>query len=387
LPQKNETNLAQADAPNCREAARLLAIFAVCPDKSIEPAVHASDVMFVRTLASFLVLAFVAAGCNSEPAVPKLKAPKKARVTRAAAAPKASFSTTIEPPNIPTSDHYGLPFAWEKANDEPLGQTRTFLSEVLRDNEKYLQRGKAFFDELTRTQKPRATVLTCADSRVQSGAWDETPENDDYTIRNLGNQVLTALGSVQYGVEQLNTPVLFILGHTDCRAVKAVLDHDQSLPKPILKELEGIKPAPASTDKKRLSAWADAVVDNVHQQVRVALDKFGSRVVTGKLTVIGAIYDMNDDLGKGTGSISIVDVNGNSEVKRLRAFVAAVQEAQPREKGASAVPSGELTAPDPELRPSTPAASATTPTAKNDDLKAVFIDVPGLVTNSAVSEK
>lgn len=343
--------------------------------------------MVARLLAIFMVMVSVAAGCNSEPA-PKPKPVRKARVTRAAAPPKASFSATIEPPNIPASDHYGLPFAWEKANDEPLGQTRTFLSEVLRDNEKYLERGRSFFEALSRQYKARATVITCADSRVQSAAWDETPENDDYTIRNLGNQVLTNLGSVQYGVEHLDTPVLLILGHTDCRAVKAVLDQDQSLPKPVLKELEGIKFASENAGAKHVNKWADAVVDNVHQQVRVALEKFGARVVTGKLTVIGAVYDLNDDFEKGAGSINIVDVNGNSEVKRLRAFVAAVLETQPGQAAASATPNGELTAPDPDLRAAAAAIpSARGPDSKNDDLAGALMDVPGLVTSPTVAGK
>lgn len=331
-------------------------------------------------LGVILVLASVAAGCNSEPPAPKPRPARRARVTPAATAPNVSASASIDPPNIPASDHYSLPFAWEKADDEPLGQTRTYLAEVLRDNEKYLRHPKASLEELGKQQRPRATVVTCADSQVQSEAWDATPENDDYTIRNLGNQVSIALGSVQYGVENLNTPVLLILGHTGCGAVKAVLEHSRDLAKPILKELEGIKLTSDGANKKRDAAWADAVVQNVHQQVRAALDKFGARVVTGKLTVIGGVYDINDDLGKGQGRISIVDVNGNSEAKRLRAFVAAIQEARPKGSVESNAPEGELIAPDPELRRIAPIQSALVPPAKSDGLGAVFADVPGLVT-------
>ena len=251
---------------------------------------------------------------------------------------------------------------------------------MLRDNDKYLQRGKVFFEDLQRPQRPRATVITCADSRVQSDAWDATPENDDFTIRNIGNQVLTTLGSVQYGVEHLNTPVLLILGHTGCGAVKAVLDQARDLPKAIQKEIEGIKVRTDVPNKKMDSVWADAVVENVHHQVRAALDKFGPRVVTGKLTVIGGVYDMKDDLGKGAGRITVVDVNGNSEANRLRAFVAAVQESKPKVTTQSNPPAVEPIEPNVEIHPTAGAQSVQPPSPIGDELQAAFMGVPGLVT-------
>ena len=334
--------------------------------------------MTARSLGPILIAVLVGAACASQPAPEKPKPVRKSKFGPKPAAPKPSAPAVADPPNIPASDHYGLPFAWEKADDEPLGQTRIFLAEVLRDNDKYLQHGKAFFQELQMPQRPRATVITCADSRVQSEAWDATPENDDFTIRNIGNQVLTALGSVQYGVEHLNTPVLLILGHTGCGAVKAVLEQDHDLPKAIQKELEGIKLNRDAPNKKLDSVWADAVIENVHHQVRAALDKFGPRIVTGKLTVIGGVYDMKDDFGKGAGRISVVDVNGNAEPNRLRAFVAAVQESRTKAPPASA--SAEPTEPEVEVHPTARVQSAPPPIPKGDDLQAAFVDIPGLVT-------
>lgn len=72
-------------------------------------------------------------------------------------------------------------------------------------------------------QTPRAAVITRADSRVHSRAWDLTPENDDFTVRDIGNQVQNVEGSVEYGIEHLHTPLLLIIGHTGCGAVKAAM--------------------------------------------------------------------------------------------------------------------------------------------------------------------
>src|SRR5688572_25268583 len=117
---------------------------------------------------------------------------------------------------------YGVPFAWETSPEEPLARARKFMAEVLAANATFMGQGRDHFTPFAEGEKPRATVLACADSRVQPGAWDSSPENDDYTVRNLGNQLETSLGSVEYGVEHLHTPVLLIIGHTGCEAVKTV---------------------------------------------------------------------------------------------------------------------------------------------------------------------
>ena len=117
-----------------------------------------------------------------------------------------------------------MPFAWESSPEEPLARARTFMGEVLTANDAFTKQGSGHFTPMLEQERPRATVLTCSDSRVQPSAWDATPENDDYTVRNLGNQLTTAVGSVQYGVERLHTPVLLIIGHTGCEAVKTALD-------------------------------------------------------------------------------------------------------------------------------------------------------------------
>ena len=45
--------------------------------------------------------------------------------------------------------------------------------------------------------------------------------NHVFHIRNIGNQIENNFGSVDYGIHHLKTPILLILGHTDCGAVKA----------------------------------------------------------------------------------------------------------------------------------------------------------------------
>jgi carbonic anhydrase len=225
----------------------------------------------------------------------------------------------------PSSDGFALPFAWEQSPEEPLSQTRAFLRDMAKDNASYMKRGEDFFKAFADSQHPRATVVSCADSRVQNRAIDATPENDDFTIRNIGNQVDNALGSIEYGVDHLHTPLLLIIGHTGCGAVKAALGDITKLSDPIARELKPLKiPHPEHDGEPSEHEWLDGVVANVHLQVDAALHEFGPRVNAGKLTIVGAVYDLRNDLEQGSGKLVIVNVNGIREPERLSAFEQAV---------------------------------------------------------------
>ena len=279
---------------------------------------------FARRLALLLSLSSLALACQPKQEVSA--EPKKATKKEGAKTDKGHEAKGAEKPQGEPSDpgKFIVPFAWEAAKDEPLALTRQFLADVLTDNQQYMEHGDKFFAAFADKQTPRATVLTCADSRVHTTAWDVTPENDDFVIRNIGNQVENAEGSVEYGIEHLRTPLLLVIGHTGCGAVKAAMGDTSKLSAPIQKELEHIhlpKPTPGKTPE---SAWAEAVIANVNNQVETALKHFGRDVQAGQLTVVGAVYDFRNDLLQGAGKLTIVNVNGNSEPGRMNAFVEAV---------------------------------------------------------------
>jgi carbonic anhydrase len=279
---------------------------------------------FARRLALLLSLTSLSLGCQPKQEVsaePKKAAKKEGAKTEKGHDAKAAEKSEAE---LQDPGKFIVPFAWEASKDEPLALTRQFLGDVLTDNQAYMEHGDKFFAAFADKQVPRATVVTCADSRVQSNAWDVTPENDDFVVRNIGNQVENAEGSIEYGVEHLRTPLLLIIGHTGCGAVKAAMGDTSKLSGPIQKELEHIhlpKPAPGKTPE---GAWVDAVIANVNNQVESALKHFGKDVQGGQLTVVGAVYDFRNDLLQGAGKLAIVNVNGNSEPERMTAFVDAI---------------------------------------------------------------
>jgi carbonic anhydrase len=230
---------------------------------------------------------------------------------------------------------YGVPFAWEASPNEPLAKARGFLADVLRANQAQVALGRQHFTPFADAQTPRATVLSCADSRVQANAWDLTPENDDFFVRNIGNQVGNALGSVEYGIEHLHTPLLLVVGHTGCGAVKAALEKPDGLSAPIQAELAGLKLPPARKGATAEQIWTEAVIANVNAQVAAATQHFASLVHSGELTVVGVVYDFRNELGKGYGKLQFVIVNTNTEQARIDAFLRAVQSAPVAADGAA----------------------------------------------------
>jgi carbonic anhydrase len=292
-----------------------------------------------------LILALVLAASACSKLAAKQAAPQPAAVDpHVATAPAAEAQPAAHAASAGPA-RFGVPFAWEASPDEPLAKARAFMNEVLRANGGLVSLGREHFAPFLTAQHPRATVLACADSRVQANAWDSTPEDDDFTVRNIGNQVETSLGSVEYGIEHLHTPVLLVVGHTGCGAVKAALGKLDGLAAPIAKELTPLKLPPPRAGATPDQIWADAVVANVHAQVALALEHFGPFVNSGELTVIGAVYDLKNDLGKGFGRLHLVDINTNVEPARIDAFVRAIQSAPSTKKGEPAL--GEMLATDP----------------------------------------
>jgi carbonic anhydrase len=276
-----------------------------------------------------LALSLLAFGCNQLKAL--ARANKKEKPPAAAAAPTIAPEPPQEAPAKPAAEveavpaRYAVPFAWEASPNEPLAKARGFLADTLRANQALVALGRQHFIPFVDSQSPRATVITCADSRVQSNAWDQTPENDDFTVRNIGNQVSTALGSIEYGVAELHTPLLLVLGHTGCGAVKAALGKPDGLSPAIREELATLKLPPVRKDAKPEEAWTEAVKSNVHAQVQLATEHFAELVHSGELTVVGAVYDLRNELGKGYGRLQIIDVNTNTDPTRIDALLKAVQ--------------------------------------------------------------
>lgn len=181
------------------------------------------------------------------------------------------------------------------------------------------QHNASYFAPFANSQQPKVTLLTCSDSRVQTPLFGGNPDNYFFVVRDIGNQMQTAQGSVDYGIQHLNTPVLLVMGHTGCGAVKAAMGDYHEEDADIVHELDPLLPALETSEEGEFdSRWAKNIQANVDFQVRQALATYRARIQDGSLTVIGAVYDFQNLYGKGPGTMVIVNVNGETDLNRIR---------------------------------------------------------------------
>ncbi|MEU9337688.1 carbonic anhydrase [Streptomyces sp. NPDC048290] len=151
--------------------------------------------------------------------------------------------------------------------------------------------------ELVSGQHPFALVLGCIDSRVPPELVFDQGLGDLMTVRS-GGEVLdeAVLGSVAYGVLELGIPLVMVLGHQSCGAVRAAVEADQSgeqLPAHIQYLADQIKPAIDHT--KEGDARVDATIDAQVRLVRARLaaePDLAEKVTSGALAIVGARYEL-----------------------------------------------------------------------------------------------
>ena len=101
----------------------------------------------------------------------------------------------------------------------------------------------ALREKLSAGQHPFAVVLCCSDSRVAPEIIFDQKLGDLFVIRNAGNIVdEEVLGSIEYAVEHLETPLVVVMGHSACGAVTATCQGGD-LPGHIIDLAKRIKPS------------------------------------------------------------------------------------------------------------------------------------------------
>lgn len=184
---------------------------------------------------------------------------------------------------------------------------KQFVKEIFETNGKYVETNSSYYTyDILKQQTPRATLLTCSDSRLDSKSIDNTPIGDIFIIRNIGNQISTAPGSIEFGIYHLGTPLLIIVGHTQCGAIKAGMEDFSTETSNIRKELTSLQ-----LDLK--SGISKNVVKNINNQVLAATKKFEKEVKSGKLTVLGLLSDIHNENGKGYGRLFLININNNTD--------------------------------------------------------------------------
>ena len=185
-----------------------------------------------------------------------------------------------------------------------------------------------------------ATVITCSDSRVPVELLFDTGVMDTFVIRVAGNVVDTdEAGSIEYGLAHVKTPVLVVLGHTQCGAVTAVTHAvhgtGHALERNIPQLVDNIEPAVRSAMAANPSMHGDEVIPaaieaNVWQGIE---DLFMISPSTRNLVksqaakVVGAIYDVGTGQVKWLPESTVDTILARVEANPARAMNAMAEEA------------------------------------------------------------
>lgn len=182
------------------------------------------------------------------------------------------------------------------------------LAKLKAGNQKFVSAPQLCAAELTNNrsvvakgQSPWATILTCADSRVSPElVFGGVGLGELFVCRNAGNVADTGvMGTIEYGVEHLGSPLVVVMGHSRCGAVQAacdVVEKDAKLPGSIKPMVDAIVPAAKAMKGKS----GDFVDLSVRENARLNAEKVMSEsdivkefAHEGKVKVVYARYDLD----------------------------------------------------------------------------------------------
>ena len=199
------------------------------------------------------------------------------------------------------------------STEAPVANADEALQRLLEGNQRYtankstdVNESKSRRVELAQGQNPFATIFSCVDSRVPPELVFDRGLGDLFVIRTAGQVIDNAvLGSLQYGVAELKIPLLMVLGHEKCGAVKATVEaveNNATAEAEINWLVNGIRPAVEEAKAQPGDLLDNAVKANVLLTVEHLK---GSSILSealekGELKIVGARYDLD------TGVVEVI---------------------------------------------------------------------------------
>lgn len=158
--------------------------------------------------------------------------------------------------------------------------------------------------EQARAQHPFAVILGCSDSRVPAEFVFDQGLGDLFVIRVAGNIAAPSqIGSIEFAVARFGVELVVVLGHSNCGAIRATLDHclkPEDTTTGLHAIVDRISPALLPLVHGRCGCSVDAMMDEaVRANVRATIGVLRSgsqlleeRLLAGRLRIAGAEYDL-----------------------------------------------------------------------------------------------
>lgn len=167
--------------------------------------------------------------------------------------------------------------------------------------------------ELTKGQQPDVVVVSCSDSRVPPEIIFDQGLGDLFTIRTAGH-VMSDFeeGSIEYAVEHLHSKLIIVLGHENCGAVHAMLEHveddNDDVEGHIASIVHTLKNQPEEQEVLKVkdeTLYDRAVIANIiHgvKQLRTSEPVLSKKYEEGEIKIVGALYHLS------SGEVEFLDI-------------------------------------------------------------------------------
>ncbi|MGG7465055.1 MULTISPECIES: carbonic anhydrase [unclassified Plantibacter] len=183
--------------------------------------------------------------------------------------------------------------------------------------------------ELAHVQEPHAALFGCSDSRLAAEIIFDKGLGDLFVVRNAGQVISdSVLGSLEYAVSVLKVPLILVLGHDECGAVRAAIDSQAPDAAPLPAHIDHIvqRIVPAVRQVAGTSDVDPAAVDalqvgreHLRHTVAELLEQselISQAVADGELVVVGANYRLLEGTAVPDliiGDTSIPDAQNSTE--------------------------------------------------------------------------
>jgi carbonic anhydrase len=242
-------------------------------------------------------------------------------VAACAGAPaQAEYDGTQMPPPIPKtpggSEQSSAPAG--RSTETTLSSPQEALQRLIDGNQRFVANRLQVPNQsperrtaIANSQQPFATILGCVDSRVPPELVFDRGLGDLFVIRTAG-QVLdeAVLGSIEFGSLELKIPLIMVLGHERCGAIKASIEALESHgggshgkkskpsaePGDIGYLVKSLKPA---IEKAHAWGMGDLAENAMRANVSMIVQRLkkspvlSAAVESGRLRIVGARYDLD----------------------------------------------------------------------------------------------
>jgi len=173
-------------------------------------------------------------------------------------------------------------------------------------------------------QHPHVALFGCADSRLAAERIFDQGLGDMFVVRTAGQVIDSAvLGSLEYAVEVLQVPLIVILGHDSCGAVKATLDalDDNQIPGGYIRDVvERVTPSILAGRSEGLTRVDEFEARHVVETGQLLMQRsriIADRISTGRLAIVGLTYQLSE------GQVNVQGVYGDIGERPAPTAVAA----------------------------------------------------------------